>query len=100
MEVVARPQEIHVLARTEIGSLADLAGKKVSFGPVGGSAAEDRGIQPERMGWDRVWTTRISLCLFPHCAGRHRRFQDRKAAATLNLSSQNELDKWQEGQCQ
>jgi TRAP-type uncharacterized transport system substrate-binding protein len=39
MEVVARPQEIHVLARTEIGSLADLAGKKVSFGPVGGSAA-------------------------------------------------------------
>jgi len=36
---VARPQEIHVLARTEIGSLADLAGKKVSFGPVGGSAA-------------------------------------------------------------
>ena len=41
MEVVARlsPQEIHVLARTEIGSLADLAGQKMSFGPVGGSAA-------------------------------------------------------------
>lgn len=37
LELVARlyPQEVHVLARTEIGSLADLAGKRVSVGPAG-----------------------------------------------------------------
>jgi TRAP transporter TAXI family solute receptor len=41
LELVARlaPQEIHVLARTEIGSLGELAGKKVSFGPPGSSSA-------------------------------------------------------------
>ena len=52
MEVVARlsPQEIHVLARTAIGSLADLAGKKVSFGPGGGQRRRDcrRAIQGAR----------------------------------------------------
>jgi TRAP-type uncharacterized transport system substrate-binding protein len=37
LELVVRlaPQEIHVLARTDIDSVADLAGRKVSFGPVG-----------------------------------------------------------------
>ena len=41
LELVVRlaPQEIHVLARTDIGSVADLAGRKVSFGPVGSSSA-------------------------------------------------------------
>jgi uncharacterized protein len=42
LELVARlyPQEVHILAGAEIGSLAGLAGKKVNFGPVGcGSAA-------------------------------------------------------------
>jgi TRAP transporter TAXI family solute receptor len=41
LELVARlaPQEIHVLARAEIGSLSDLARKKVNFGPEGGSSA-------------------------------------------------------------
>ena len=40
-QVVARlcPQEVHVLARAGIDSLADLAGKKVNFGPDGGSSA-------------------------------------------------------------
>jgi TRAP transporter TAXI family solute receptor len=41
VELVARlgPQEIHVVARQDIGSLADLAGKEVNFGPEGGSSA-------------------------------------------------------------
>ncbi len=42
LELVARlyPQEVHVLARGDIASLADLAGKRVSIGPEGsGSAA-------------------------------------------------------------
>lgn len=41
LELVAKlyPQEVHVLARAEIGSLADLAGKKVSFGPAGSGSA-------------------------------------------------------------
>jgi TRAP transporter TAXI family solute receptor len=41
LHVVARlcPQEVHVLSRTDINSLADLAGKKVNIGPAGGSAA-------------------------------------------------------------
>lgn len=41
LRLVARlsPQEVHVLARSEVGSLAALAGKKVSIGPSGGSAA-------------------------------------------------------------
>jgi TRAP transporter TAXI family solute receptor len=40
LEVVARfcPQEVHVVARADIASLADLAGKKVNFGPTGGSS--------------------------------------------------------------
>ena len=39
--MVARlcPQEVHVLARAGIDSLADLAGKKVNFGTDGGSSA-------------------------------------------------------------
>lgn len=41
LEVVARfcPQEVHVVARGDIASLADLAGKKVNFGPAEGSSA-------------------------------------------------------------
>src|SRR4029078_2385226 len=41
LELVVRlaPQEIHVLARTDIHSVAALAGRKVSFGPVGSSSA-------------------------------------------------------------
>src|SRR4029079_16375046 len=41
LQGVARlcPQEVHVLARAGIDSLADLAGKKVNFGPDGGSSA-------------------------------------------------------------
>jgi TRAP transporter TAXI family solute receptor len=41
LELVARlyPQEVHVLARADIGSLADLAGKKVNFGPAGSGSA-------------------------------------------------------------
>jgi uncharacterized protein len=41
LELVARlgPQEIHVVARHHITRLEDLAGHKVNFGPVGGSAA-------------------------------------------------------------
>jgi uncharacterized protein len=40
-ELLARlaPQEVHVLARSEIGSLAELGGKKVSVGPQGSSSA-------------------------------------------------------------
>jgi TRAP transporter TAXI family solute receptor len=36
LELVARlsPQEVHVLARADIGSLSDLEGKRVSFGPA------------------------------------------------------------------
>lgn len=41
LELVARlyPQEVHILARAEIGSLADLAGRKVNFGAVGSGSA-------------------------------------------------------------
>lgn len=41
LQVVARlcPQEVHVLARPDIKSLADLAGRKVNIGPAGGSSA-------------------------------------------------------------
>ena len=41
LQVVARfcPQEVHVVARADIRSVADLAGKKVNFGPTGGSSA-------------------------------------------------------------
>ena len=41
LQVVARlcPQEVHVLARASIDSLAELAGKKVNFGPAGRSSA-------------------------------------------------------------
>lgn len=40
IEVVARlaPQEVHVLARPEIGGLRDLAGKSVNFGPKGSAS--------------------------------------------------------------
>jgi uncharacterized protein len=41
LQVIARfcPQEVHVLVREDIKDLADLAGKKVNFGPIGGSSA-------------------------------------------------------------
>jgi len=41
LQVVARfcPQEGHVVTRADIKSLAELAGKKVNFGPAGGSSA-------------------------------------------------------------
>jgi TRAP transporter TAXI family solute receptor len=41
LELVARlaPQEIHVLARPDIGSLAALAGKQVNVGPAGSASA-------------------------------------------------------------
>jgi TRAP transporter TAXI family solute receptor len=41
LQLVARlaPQEVHVLARSEIESLSDLSGKKVSFGPAGSGTA-------------------------------------------------------------
>jgi uncharacterized protein len=41
LQVVARfcPQEVHVLARPDIKSLAELAGKKVNIGSAGGSSA-------------------------------------------------------------
>jgi TRAP transporter TAXI family solute receptor len=41
LQLVARlsPQEVHVLARREVGSLAELAGKTVGVGRTGGSSA-------------------------------------------------------------
>jgi len=41
LELVARlsPQEVHVLARADIGSMSELSGKPVNFGPAGSSAA-------------------------------------------------------------
>lgn len=41
VELVARlyPQEVHVLARSDIRTIADLAGKKVSFGPAGSASS-------------------------------------------------------------
>ncbi len=41
LELVARlyPQEVHVLARADIRTISDLAGKKVSFGPAGSGSS-------------------------------------------------------------
>jgi uncharacterized protein len=41
LELVARlaPQEIHLLARSDIGNVSDLSGKKVNFGPEGSASA-------------------------------------------------------------
>ncbi|MGH6866967.1 MAG: TAXI family TRAP transporter solute-binding subunit [Methyloceanibacter sp.] len=41
LELVAKlyPQEVHVLARNDVASLADLVGRPVNFGPDGSSAA-------------------------------------------------------------
>ena len=41
LELVARlaPQEIHVLARTDVANLAGLSGKQVNFGPPGSASA-------------------------------------------------------------
>jgi TRAP transporter TAXI family solute receptor len=41
VELVARlyPQEVHVLARADIRTMSDLAGKKVSFGPAGSASS-------------------------------------------------------------
>ena len=61
LELVARlyPQEVHVLARTEIKTVAELAGKRVSVGPEGsGSAATAAalfmalGVEVEPLGLD------------------------------------------------
>ena len=59
LELVARlaPQEVHVLALMEIGSLSELAGKKVSVGPQGSSSAAtdpaycaDQAVLPKSQG--------------------------------------------------
>lgn len=41
LEVVARlsPQEVHVLARADIGAISDLSGSQVNFGPAGSASA-------------------------------------------------------------
>jgi TRAP-type uncharacterized transport system substrate-binding protein len=41
LELVARlaPQEVHLLARTDVGGLSDLSGKPVNFGPAGSASA-------------------------------------------------------------
>lgn len=41
LELVARlaPQEVHILARADIGSVSGLSGRKVSFGPAGSASA-------------------------------------------------------------
>lgn len=41
LELVTRlaPQEVHVLARADIGKLSDLAGREVNFGPPGSASA-------------------------------------------------------------
>lgn len=41
LELVTRlaPQEVHILARADIGKLADLAGREVNFGPEGSASA-------------------------------------------------------------
>jgi len=41
LELVARlsPQEVHVLARADIGTVSDLSGRQVNFGPAGSASA-------------------------------------------------------------
>jgi uncharacterized protein len=41
LELVTRlaPQEVHILARADIGKLSDLAGREVNFGPEGSASA-------------------------------------------------------------
>jgi TRAP transporter TAXI family solute receptor len=41
LELVTRlaPQEVHVLARADIGRISDLSGRQVSFGPAGSASA-------------------------------------------------------------
>jgi TRAP transporter TAXI family solute receptor len=41
LELVARlsPQEVHLLARADIGSVSELAGRQVNFGPAGSASA-------------------------------------------------------------
>lgn len=41
LELVARlsPQEVHLLARADIGSVSDLSGRPVNFGPAGSASA-------------------------------------------------------------
>ncbi|MCI0459117.1 MAG: hypothetical protein L0Z62_19340 [Gemmataceae bacterium] len=41
LELVARlaPQEVHILARADIGSVSDLSGRQVNFGPAGSASA-------------------------------------------------------------
>jgi TRAP transporter TAXI family solute receptor len=52
LELVAKlsPQEVHVLARGEIASLADLAGRQVSFGPPGSASAATAGALFKALG--------------------------------------------------
>ena len=52
LELVARlsPQEVHLLARADIGSVAELAGRKVNFGPAGSASAATAAALFEALG--------------------------------------------------
>jgi uncharacterized protein len=52
LELVARlsPQEVHVLARADIGSVSELAGRPVNFGPAGSSSAATAAALFEALG--------------------------------------------------
>lgn len=52
LELVARlsPQEVHVLARAEIGSLSDLSSRPVNFGPAGSASAATAAALFEALG--------------------------------------------------
>jgi TRAP transporter TAXI family solute receptor len=63
LELVARlsPQEVHVLARADIGGLSDLSGRQVNFGPAGSASAvtaaalfQSLGITVEPLALDAV----------------------------------------------
>jgi TRAP transporter TAXI family solute receptor len=52
LELVLRlpPQEVHLLARADIGAIADLSGQEVSFGPAGSASAATAGALFEALG--------------------------------------------------
>jgi TRAP transporter TAXI family solute receptor len=52
LELVARlsPQEVHLLARADIGSVAELAGRPVNFGPAGSASAATAAALFEALG--------------------------------------------------
>jgi uncharacterized protein len=52
LELVARlsPQEVHLLARADIGSVSDLAGRQVNFGPAGSASAATAAALFEALG--------------------------------------------------